>query len=517
MLRLHEQLRARDRLQHARPDRDDVIGDLRELAEIAEGRMAAREHRQRADVDRLGRRREAKIAVRQMPRPLGEMRGLGGRQHVTVADHVVDRAHAGAREITGPARLQRRGLPREQRQAVVDRVARRVEQHVDAVRADTRGRRFVAQAGNAGPRREGRLDAGGHVVLDVARRVRMHLDPVRVEMLQHALDEIADRMRLQVARHDADLERPPGAGGQVDEPVRPRRRAPRDDFVVARGFGEIGVVVERFAAVAREQQVAARLRQFGAQRDRVPVRLERGRNLVQVEQRIRKVVVGLAVVRLQRDGLAERIDGRAGVAGEPQRVAEVVVRIDVVGSQLDGETEALGGGGVTVVRLHHVAEVVVIDRVRLDLDRRHDQVGCLLITPVLMADQAEEVKRVRVPGIGVEDPPVQRLGLFQPVGLMVRQRLFDRGGGGGGGHHELSRPGSQYGIRIAAGAAASAHAFARGRTHRRSPTCPNSPRARRVPIWRAGAGIGRYSRYCEPHPRAPGIRAGYPRIHRNAG
>ncbi|AFJ84527.1 hypothetical protein MYA_0158 [Burkholderia sp. KJ006] len=99
----------------------------------------------------------------------------------------------------------------------------------------------------------------------------------------------------------------------------------------------------------------------------------------------------------------------------------------------------------------------------------------------------------------------------------MRQRLFDRGGGGGGGHHELCRPGSQYGIRIAAGDAASAHAFARGRTHRRSPTCPNSPRARRVPIWRAGAGIGRYSRDCKPHRRAPRIRAGHPRIHRNAG
>ena len=113
------------------------------------------------------------------------------RNRDTVGEQVVDAKDAGGAEKSEPRRLHRRGLPREDRQAVVSGVARELDQDLDAVGADQGCRRFVADVDDAVPGGEARLDARGEVVLLRERRIGEELDAGGIEMRDHALDDVA--------------------------------------------------------------------------------------------------------------------------------------------------------------------------------------------------------------------------------------------------------------------------------------------------------------------------------------
>ena len=148
-------------------------------------------------------------------------------------------------------------------------MSRQIEQDVDPVRPDLLGQPLVADAEHIAPLGRGGLQTASQIVFAGAVGVADGLDLLLaeaflVEVLQHADQEIADRVPPQIGRNEAQAE--PPVAGRIANPryfrrlrrrrVTQRRRVPA--IILGMGFGQFGQR-HRGAILERQEQVAVAL------------------------------------------------------------------------------------------------------------------------------------------------------------------------------------------------------------------------------------------------------------------
>ena len=103
------------------------------------------------DFGRLRRRVIADVAVRHPEDTLDVVVLAPGWDMKAVGDQVVHCPQAGRTDVADPGDLDWCRPPGEDQQPVVEGVAREVEEDIDPVAADTRGKRLVVEPGNVVP------------------------------------------------------------------------------------------------------------------------------------------------------------------------------------------------------------------------------------------------------------------------------------------------------------------------------------------------------------------------------
>ena len=201
-------------------------------------------------------RREAEEGLGQAPQVLHILRLRTGRRGPGIGQHMVDLGHAGTGAIAQPGHLERRGPPREQRQAVVGGVAGEVDQDVDAVGVHARRRGRVVDAVDTMPGLATGADAPAQVIFCARIRIHDEFDPalrLRGQCRQHPLRKITDRVLAQVARHQAHAQGAAAAVGPGLVGARPGRRQRAE---CTRFVQQIGIAAP-VHVVLHEEQVAA--------------------------------------------------------------------------------------------------------------------------------------------------------------------------------------------------------------------------------------------------------------------
>ncbi len=125
-----------------------------------------------------------------------------------VGDQVAHRREAGGPDVSGPGDLHRRRLSAENGEPVARRVARQVNQDVDAVFADQVCQLIVSHAENGLPRVAVAPQPVGQIVTETLVGITVNPEARTVMGRQNPVKEIADGMAAQVAGNVTDPQRP---------------------------------------------------------------------------------------------------------------------------------------------------------------------------------------------------------------------------------------------------------------------------------------------------------------------
>ena len=265
---------------------------------------------------------------------LGRALGVGDG----VADAVVDGRDAGRVRVAEIAHLHGRGSVGEGEQPRVQRVAREVDEDVDAVLANEPRQLRVGSTPHVSPAVRQRPHAlgGGVGVLDVG--VAGHLDGGPIVGAQQRCDEERDRVLPEVRRDVADAQPPPSI--EVSVEVAAVVAPALGGAVVGVLRGPAAVLGEDLVGAAargvrqQEQQVRVRASQRGVERDRAPVGVDRLLEARLAVERDGEILPGQRVVRLERDRAPVVLDRLAEQPALTERGREVVLHGRVVRAAL---------------------------------------------------------------------------------------------------------------------------------------------------------------------------------------
>ena len=174
----------------------------------------------------------------------------------------------------------------------------------------------------------------------------------------------------------------------------------------------------------RDAAVVAHPGVVGGECQRRVVARQRLGRAVEVEQRVAAILHRVDVVRLERQG-AVVARQRLGVAAEvAQRVAAVVVRLREARFQRQRPVVARQRLVGTPELAQREPEVGVRGGVvRIDAQRRGDEVDAVPVAALLVADDAQEVHRREMRRLRREDGRISRSRLLEPAALVQRDRL----------------------------------------------------------------------------------------------
>jgi hypothetical protein len=161
---------------------------------------------------------------------------------------------------------------------------------------------------------------------------------------------------------------------------------------------------------------------IGAQRDRIPIMSFGVRMPAHSFERRGEIKMRYRRFRSGPQDQLELHDGFIQAPHRSQSACEIRAGFGITGIERYGPLEAshglsqLSGGGE-----NHAPVVMGLGKRWIEQHGTSHQ-RCGVRAPKLMSDHAEQVKRMRVRGIGVAGKPVKPLGLRQTAGAMLRQR-----------------------------------------------------------------------------------------------
>ncbi len=387
-----------------------------------------------------------------------------------IGQQVVDRLQAGGAHVAGPCDLDRRRLAGEDEEPVVTGMARQVEEDVDGVVANALRQPLVAPVADVPPCGGRAADAGGDVI--VVHRVvvadRLRLPPV--EVLEHANDEEADRVAMEIGRQKSDPQRPIriaeiGVGvnlraeslaeGPVEAGVGRGKILGRDPVTVLERAEQVapgreGMLFEGEHAFIRLdrlvdpplvlEDVSQMEKSLPEAHAKLCGAMEGGLGLREPAERFQGQAegeVGVRVVGFDRDGPLEHREGLGGPVEVQERGAEVRMPLGIVPVERHAlPVTGRGGDGMAHGLVDRAEAVVKLRLGPVEHDRLLDQADRLLLPPRLVGDHAQEVHGVPLTGIDPQDVAIFPLRFDKPPRLMVLDGQIDRISGGfrGGGH-----------------------------------------------------------------------------------
>ena len=273
-------------------------------AAVREG--GAAERRERFDRGALGERLEHRDPGKPHERFGVARLVVAGRVGPAIGQAVIDRFQAGRGHVPEPRRLHRRRLAGKHGQPVERRMARKIDQNVDAMVADQRGHVVVGHPDDAVPFARAAPQPRGEVVLPRIVRIADRFIRIRVMTGEHRRDRERHCVLAEIARHVADSQ----------PPVR-----------IAR------VVVRAPARLERRLQPCAVAPVLGENLG--------DRHVGQVVEAGEQVALCRQEICIDRQCRAAPLDGTRHVALHPISNGEIVRRACGAGSQLRTALEAL--------------------------------------------------------------------------------------------------------------------------------------------------------------------------------
>ena len=137
----------------------------------------------------------------------------------------------------------------------------------------------------------------------------------------------------------------------------------------------------------------------------------------------------LGIARIDIERLSVTHDRQAGVALRLVGVPQIVVGLEQIGLELDRTLEAddrIFRKLQCAVRFAKVVEREGV--IRVEPQRLTDEIDRLGCVAALECDDAEQVKRVGIRGIVLEQAAVNRFGIRKPARLMMGDRGVDERG-----------------------------------------------------------------------------------------